>query len=585
MNRMHSIVRIFLACIFLFSGQARAANAPALAGQWHATLQTAAGALALELTVSQSAQGVWAASLESLDQNPGEPMRVSQVKLDQDRLTLSIDSLSAKYEGRYDVAKDHWEGEWRQGRTLPLVWRRGPAPSTPVIAELNGDWDATLERNGASLRLILHVLTDKRGTRARMDSPDMGLVGMEVTDLRREGARIHLRVPLASVTFEATLDETGRVLGGSWRRAGMAEMQLRFVRATAAAPAADKRAQTPRAPLGYNVTPVHFASKAAQIMLAGTLTRTFGSAACPAVVLLSGTGPQDRDEAMYGHRPFQVLADHLTRRGIAVLRVDDRGVGGSGGVFERATNADFASDARAAVAFLAQQPGIDAGAIGLIGHSQGGAVATLAAAHDRSVAYLVLLAAPAISIEDLLLAQRRTTGVTQGMAGQPLAANEAAMSLLLRAAARAPDRNAARASLAGLMTPSLLSSLNITSLQRSALIDEISADWLRDLLRYDPRAALRAQTVPILALYGGLDKQVAAAPNIAALRAATAGKPGIDVRELAGINHMFQHARSGRISEYAEIEETLAETAMESVSGWIAGQFGGARCAAGRPAA
>ena len=584
MNRMHCIARIVLVCVLLFSGQARAADAPALAGQWHATLQTAAGALALELTVTQSAQGVLAASLESLDQNPGEPIRVSQVKLDQDRLTLSIDSLSAKYEGRYDAAKDQWDGQWRQGRTLSLVWLRGRAPSTPLISGLDGDWNATLERNGASLRLILHVLTDKRGTRARMDSPDMGLVGMDVTELRREGTRVHLRVPLASVSFDATLDETGRILGGSWRRAGMAEVQLRFTRAAAAAPAADQRRQTPRAPLGYSVTPVHFASTAAEIMLSGTLTRPFSSDACPAVVLLSGTGPQDRDEAMFGHRPFWVLADYLTRRGIAVLRVDDRGVGGSGGVFERAKNADFAADARSAVAFLAQQPGIDAGAIGLIGHSQGGAVATLAAAHNRSVAYLVLLAAPATSIEDLLLAQRRATGVTQGMSGPALAANEAAMSLLLRTVARAPDRNAAADSLAVLMTPDLLSSLGITQMQQPALIDEISADWLRDLLRYDARAELRAQSVPMLALYGGLDTQVAAASNIAAFRAATVGKPGVDVRELAGINHMFQHARSGRISEYPEIEETFAPTAMEAISGWIGGQFGVLKCA-GRVAA
>ena len=584
MNRMHCIARIVLVCVLLFSGQSRAADAPALTGQWHATLQTAAGALALELTVTQSAQGVLAASLESLDQNPGEPIRVSQVKLDQDRLTLSIDSLSAKYEGRYDAAKDQWDGQWRQGRTLSLVWLRGRAPSTPLISGLDGDWNATLERNGASLRLILHVLTDKRGTRARMDSPDMGLVGMDVTELRREGTRVHLRVPLASVSFDATLDETGRILGGSWRRAGMAEVQLRFTRAAAAAPAADQRRQTPRAPLGYSVTPVHFASTAAEIMLSGTLTRPFSSDACPAVVLLSGTGPQDRDEAMFGHRPFWVLADYLTRRGIAVLRVDDRGVGGSGGVFERAKNADFAADARSAVAFLAQQPGIDAGAIGLIGHSQGGAVATLAAAHNRSVAYLVMLAAPATSIEDLLLAQRRATGVTQGMSGPALAANEAAMSLLLRTVARAPDRNAAADSLAVLMTPDLLSSLGITQMQQPALIDEISADWLRDLLRYDARAELRAQSVPMLALYGGLDTQVAAASNIAAFRAATVGKPGVDVRELAGINHMFQHARSGRISEYPEIEETFAPTAMEAISGWIGGQFGVLKCA-GRVAA
>lgn len=569
MNFLHSLARRAAACVFLTSTLVHAAGNPApLAGTWHATLQTSSAGLALELTVRQDPGGAFSASLESVDQAPGQPIAVEHVTLDQEKLTLSLAAIGAGYEGRYQAATGAWQGEWRQGRTLPLTWLPGPVPAAPAIAGIDGDWRATLERNGSKLRLVLHVSTGSRGTRARLDSPDIGVTGMDVGELRRDGARVRFRVPLAEVVFVGSLDDAGASLEGRWRRQGLPEARVRFVRDGAGA-AAVKPSQAAAPAPPYTASEVRFANADAGIMLAGTLTMPAGAGPHPAAILISGTGPHDRDATTLGHKPFAVLADSLSRRGIAVLRVDERGVGASGGSFDGATNADFTSDVQAAVRFLAQQDGIASKAIGLIGHSQGGAVGPLAAQGNPQVAFLVLLAAPGTPIPELLLAQRRMTGVTQGQSGPTLARNEAALTALFAAAALAPDRPAARASLTALLTPARLKALGITALQGPALVDELSADWLRDLLRYDARRTLAGVTAPILALNGSLDRQVPAAANLAAIRRASAGNRDVTVAELPSLNHLFQHAKTGLMSEYGEIGESFAASAMELIGDWI----------------
>ncbi|MDL2357300.1 MAG: alpha/beta fold hydrolase, partial [Pseudomonadota bacterium] len=535
MNSNASIGRILLACVFAVTGAAAAAPAPSLPGLWHATLQTAAGSYTLELSVKQDPQGAFSASLESIDQAPGEAIAVGGVELHEDQLTLKIDALGAAYEGRFDAGQDAWLGNWRQGRALPLAWLRGPVPTAPNIAGIDGDWRATLNRNGTDLHLILHVRSSARGTRAKLDSPDMGIAGLDVTGLRREGNRIYLRVPEASVVFEGELGDGATSLSGRWQRQGMPGATLRFTRPAqpVAAALAAPRPQTPRAPFAYRVQEVRFANPQANITLAGTLTLPPGRGPFAAAVLISGSGPADRDQAMFGHRPFAVLADHLTRQGIAVLRCDVRGVGDSGGRFDGAVNADLAGDVRAAVQFLRGQPGIDPKAVGLIGHSQGGIVGPLAALHNPAVAYVVLLAAPATSMAELLLAQRRMTVAMMGQGGTASADHEAALATLFAASALAQDRAAAQALIGAMLTPELLRRLDASEAQKPGLVGELSSDWLRDVLRYDAPATLGALTVPLLALNGSLDRQVPAAANLAAIRLASAGNRDATTLQLA----------------------------------------------------
>lgn len=579
MNRLLRIRSIVFACLLAVISSAYAAGSPPtnLAGQWHGALQTAAGTFALELTVKQDDHGTLLASLESVDQAPGQAIAVSRVQLDKDSLKLEIAALAATYEGRFDVAQSRWLGTWQQGLSLPLTWTRGPLPPLPRIDGIDGTWRATLARDGKDLRLILRISTSERGTRARLDSPDMGVAGLDVAELSREGDRVHLRVPVANVTFDAELGDQAMRMGGAWQREGQPPVRVTFSRAPAPAPVAGQRPQAPRPPFPYAVEPVRVANASAHIALAGTLTLPQGRGPFAAAVLITGSGPQDRDETLYGHKPFAVLADHLTRNGIAVLRLDDRGVGESGGDFGSASIADFASDARAAVDFLAARPEIDARGIGLIGHSEGGIVGPLAATHNPAVAYLVLLAAPGTGMAELLLSQRRMAGAMQGQDAASLTAYESALARLYEAAGKAKNRAAARADITALLTPAQMRQLHITAAQTPAMIEEFSSDWLRDALHYDAASTLGALSVPILALNGSLDQQVGADVNLGAIRQATANNPKVTTLKLDGLNHMFQSARNGAIAEYAEITQTFAPTAMDTISAWISARFRGPR--------
>lgn len=579
MNRLLRIRSIVFACLLAVISSAYAAGSPPtnLAGQWHGALQTAAGTFALELTVKQDDHGTLLASLESVDQAPGQAIAVSRVQLDKDSLKLEIAALAATYEGRFDVAQSRWLGTWQQGLSLPLTWTRAPLPPLPRIDGIDGTWRATLARDGKDLRLILRISTSERGTRARLDSPDMGVAGLDVAELSREGDRVHLRVPVANVTFDAELGDQAMRMGGAWQREGQPPVRVTFSRAPAPAPVAGQRPQAPRPPFPYAVEPVRVANASAHIALAGTLTLPQGRGPFAAAVLITGSGPQDRDETAYGHKPFAVLADHLTRNGIAVLRLDDRGVGESGGDFGSASIADFASDARAAVDFLAARPEIDARGIGLIGHSEGGIVGPLAATHNPAVAYLVLLAAPGTGMAELLLSQRRMAGAMQGQDAASLTAYESALARLYEAAGKAKNRAAARADITALLTPAQMRQLRITAAQTPAMIEEFSSDWLRDALHYDAASTLGALSVPILALNGSLDQQVGADVNLGAIRQATANNPKVTTLKLDGLNHMFQSARNGAIAEYAEITQTFAPTALDTISAWISARFRGPR--------
>jgi pimeloyl-ACP methyl ester carboxylesterase len=560
------------ACLIALSASAIAADTSPTKnalGHWHGSLQTPSGGMALELNIYQPATGPIAATLESIDQAPGQLIPISVVKIEGEDLKLTMDAITASYEGHFDAGKGEWIGNWQQGMSLPLTWSRGAIPAVPTIQGLDGTWRASLQRNGVELRLILHIVSTSRGTIAKLDSPDMGLAGLSVTDLSRTGDRVHFSVPLANVVFEGDLSKNAASFGGSWQRQGQPEAKVNFVRAPESKPAA----QTTQAPVDYAIEDVTFPNPQANISLAGTLTKPRGDGPFAAAVLITGSGPQDRDETVWGHRPFAVLADYLTRNGIAVLRVDDRGVGKSGGDFTSAKTADFASDARAAVAFLARRADINAHAVGLIGHSEGGVAGPLAAVDNPAVAYIVLLAAPGTSMPELLTTQRRMAGTLQGRDAASLDAESKAIAKLYEAVASSPDQATARARVSAMLTPKAIANLALNPAAKQTIVDEFTSDWLRGLLQYDAPATLAALKVPVLALDGSLDQQVPPEENLAAIRRALAANPDATTRLLPSLNHMFQTARSGAVAEYAEIDETIAPIALQAIGEWINARF------------
>ncbi|MEP6733840.1 MAG: alpha/beta fold hydrolase [bacterium] len=544
-------------------------------GEWHGVLAIPTGQqLTLLIRVRDSAGTSLSGDLESIDQAPGQRMPLSKISASATSLTFSIPSIGATYDAQWNEAEQLWSGVFRQGMALPLTLKRGAPPSSARIDGVDGTWRGSLKRDTTTLRLVLHIRTTTRGTNVTLDSPDVGAMGLAVQQFERVRDTVRFRVPIAQVEFVGMMREGQRAFYGRWSRVNSPDAQVTFERDTAG-PTARIRTQWPITAEGYHAEDVKFANpRARDVTLAGTITIPNGPGPFPAAVLISGSGPQDRDESLFGHKPFAVLADHLSRHGIAVLRYDDRGFAASTGDHSRATSADFATDANAAILYLLTRRDVDHKAMGFIGHSEGGMIGPLAAVENNRVGFLVLLAGPGTSIDQLLVSQRRAMGATQGASSEQLAAGEPALRSILHLVRDAPDSSSAVTQLRALLTDETLQALGATSTQRDALVSQYSSAWMRYFLKYEPSVVLKRVGVPVLALNGSLDRQVPSAENLAAMRVILAGKPDVTVRELPGLNHMFQPAKSGALAEYDTIPETFSPTAMELITDWIVARFG-----------
>jgi pimeloyl-ACP methyl ester carboxylesterase len=344
-----------------------------------------------------------------------------------------------------------------------------------------------------------------------------------------------------------------------------------------------KRPQTPRPPFPYKLIEVTYPSKPGAVTLAGTLTEPEGPGPFPAVILISGSGPQDRDETLFEHKPFLVLADALSRRGVAVLRVDDRGVGGSTGSLLNATSDDFAGDVLAGIALLRSRPEIDARRIGLLGHSEGGIIAPMVAARSPDVAFIVLLAGTGLPGEQILYLQGQA--VLKGMGvGEKKLKDQLDLQTrffdILRTekdekAADARMRELAKAAQETLSAEERKAMGDIEALV-TAQLKTVRTPWFRFFLNYDPRTALAKVKCPVLALIGQKDRQVPPKENLSQIERAlrAAGNTAITVKELPGVNHLFQTCSTGAPSEYAQIEETIAPAALAEIVDWITRQAG-----------
>ncbi|MEO0629588.1 MAG: alpha/beta hydrolase, partial [Planctomycetota bacterium] len=332
--------------------------------------------------------------------------------------------------------------------------------------------------------------------------------------------------------------------------------------------------QEPKPPFPYRTEDVEIETEMGHT-LAGTLTLPDPNAFEPPYatgILITGSGPQDRDETILGHKPFAVLADHLARRGIASLRCDDRGFGESTGDFASATTLDFVDDAAAQVAFLTGRDGV--GSIGLIGHSEGGLIAPFVAKDSSDVNWLVLLAGTGVPGREVIIEQsaaiQRASGADEALVLEQKAAMEALYNATL-----ADDMVQAGVSMRRLITvqmrmngvePNEQMTETMTAQQMRGLTEQ---PWLRTFLELDPRPALREVTQPVLVLNGELDLQVLPDQNVPEIEKAMEHNSDVEVRVLPGLNHLFQPAETGSPSEYATIEITFDPGALEIVSGWV----------------
>jgi uncharacterized protein len=429
-----------------------------------------------------------------------------------------------------------------------------------------GAWFGTLQAGPAKLRLALHLTASANGALgAALDSLDQNAMGMPASGVSVSGRSVTVAFAGIGGLFEGTLSGDGKLLEGVWKQGGASfPLSLEKVDKIPEVP----RPQEPKKPYPYREEEVAYENQAGGVRLAGTLTLPQAAGPHPAVLLLSGSGPQDRDESLMGHKPFLVLADYLTRRGIAVLRADDRGVGGSSGDLVNGTEDDFASDALAGVAFLKARKDIDPTRIGLLGHSEGGLVGMLAATRSKDVAFLALMAGPGVPGDEIILKQVAGLQQRAGASGKALALERKLLDIVKREknndAALAAMRKAAAADFAGLP--------EAVRKTKDAEMRLMITPWYRSFIACDPRPLLRQLRIPVLALNGLLDMQVSPEQNLPAIEAAlkAGGNKDFAIVPMPGLNHLFQKADTGMPDEYGEIEETINPAALTRIGDWIA---------------
>jgi pimeloyl-ACP methyl ester carboxylesterase len=438
--------------------------------------------------------------------------------------------------------------------------------------DVTGLWLGTLQVGPATLRMALHVSKSAGGMTATLDSLDQGAHGIPVSSFTQQGSSVKFEVKVVSGKFEGSVNESGSEISGTWTQT----VPLPLVLKRAERLPEVSRPQEPKKPYPYQEQEVHYENKTARVKFAGTLTVPRTGGPHPAVLLITGSGPQDRNEAIAGHKPFLVLADYLTRRGLAVLRVDDRGVGGSGG--SGGTTEDFVGDVLTGVEFLKARKDVDPRRIGLIGHSEGGIIAPLAANRSPDVAFIVLLAGTGVPGDKVIAAQSYAVPKASGAGEEGAAMNRDIAVLLVDSTLREPDPAAARKRFDERLTTlmagwtdaqrSLIASMRP---QLEAQMKIFSDPWFRTFLTLDPKPVLMKVKVPVLAMNGERDTQVLAQQNLPAIVDAleAGGNRDYTIVKLPGLNHLFQTAKTGSPAEYAQIQETIAPAALEIMADWI----------------
>jgi len=545
------------------------ASTKGIEGDWMGTLRVQGTELRLALHVSKSGNGSLKATLDSIDQG-ANGIPVSSISLKDSKLTFSVDSIGGSYEGKVRGDGTVAEGTWTQGgRELTLEFKRIASPiktehKPAKPSDIDGAWLGTIDTGAVKLRIVFHITNTEDGLTATMDSPDQGAKGIPVTAVTRAGASLKLEMKQIGGGFEGKIAPDLSTIDGTWTQGG-GSAPLVLKRGKDTAEMEKRRPQNPLKPYPYREEEVGYDNPAAGIKLAATLTIPQGRGPFPGVVLIVGSGPHDRDESLMGHKPFLVLSDYLTRKGIAVLRADKRGVGKSGGTYATATTADFATDAEAGVAYLKTRSEVDPHKIGLIGHSEGGVIAPMVAARDPDVAFIVMMAGSGVPGDEILAEQTLLISEANGMAHDVAEKNAAEERELLALVKLAKDDavldKRLREKLAG----------KIPEAQLGAQIKAINSPWFRYFIAYDPATALRDVKCPVLAINGEKDLQVPPQQNLPAIRKALedGGNKNFEVDELPGLNHLFQTSKSGSPSEYADIEETMSPVATEKMATWI----------------
>jgi fermentation-respiration switch protein FrsA (DUF1100 family) len=444
--------------------------------------------------------------------------------------------------------------------------------------EITGDWNALLNVSGQELPLVFHISETDTGYSGTLDSPKQGAMDLPMSLVTYADTALHVELSQLGISYDGTLD--GAEVTGTFKQGGI-EIPLNLSRGEAKALEVH-RPQEPKAPFPYLEEEVTFTNTKGGHTLAGTLTMPKslmrGKTKYPAVILISGSGAQDRNEELLGHKPFMVLADYLTRQGIAVLRYDDRGTAESKGTFEGATSLDFSYDAEAAMEYLLTRSDIHPDKIGFAGHSEGGFIAPMIAARNQKVGFIALLAGVGQPGDELLIEQGYLIGKAQGLPEDELRENKVAQSTIFNLIKEhygntplVKEKVSAYLTKVLSENPEAIPEGTSAEDMMKQQMGTITGEWFQYLIVTDPAPSLEKVRCPVLAINGTLDLQVPPKANLSGIEAAVkkGGNNDVTIIEIPNLNHLFQTSETGSPSEYATLEETFSPIALKAIGDWI----------------
>lgn len=457
---------------------------------------------------------------------------------------------------------------------LFLFITAGTAMSQRSLKDIEGPWTGTLKEGGAELSMVFRfTMTEADTIKTTLDVPAQGALNLPLGKVTFADDTLTVDAPMIKGQYRGIFSGDS-TLTGTWMQLGKKyPLDLK----KNAPPVTFNRPQEPVKPYPYKEEEVTFTNSVENFDLAGTLTLPEGKGPFPAVVMITGSGQEDRNETVFAHKPFLVIADYLTRNGIAVLRYDDRGFGGSKGNAANATSLSFADDAAAAVTFLLGRPEINPKKIGLAGHSEGGLIAPIVASKNKNIAFIVSLAGPGVSGYDILSKQTRDVLSASGNSEKEVEEAWATNSNLFKIIMAQPDQRKAAKEAMEWYSKDLDSKGLSPDERRDKMvafaqgIGQVNNPWMRYFLSTDPAVFWREVKCPVLALNGDKDLQVSYAQNLPAIKAAviSGGNKKVKTMVLPGHNHLFQHCTTGAPAEYATIEETFSPEALAIITKWI----------------
>ncbi|MDP4264710.1 MAG: alpha/beta fold hydrolase [Bacteroidota bacterium] len=447
-----------------------------------------------------------------------------------------------------------------------------------AAGNFTGIWEGKLNV-GVELRIVFHIQQNASGgLHATADSPDQSAYGLkcDTTFVTAEGLTIEMHNLNASFSGKLINDST---IEGIFTQGAGLSLNLKKVEK----PSERKRPQNPQPPFPYKSENIEFDNADKSLHFGATITIPPGKGPFPAAVMITGSGPQNRDEEIMGHKPFAVLADALTKKGMVVLRVDDRGVGKSTGKFSEATSADFAEDVNTSLNYLLSRPEVNKKKVGMIGHSEGGMIAPMVASQRKDINFIILLAGPGIKIADLMTEQNiailGSVGVSRAAQDAYRPLYKEVMSVILNA----PDTTTALRDATSALKKWLAGTNDTLAKQlgfatekdqqrlTAMLVKEFSNKWFKYFLAFDPAPYLQKLNCKVLAINGSRDIQVISSSNLAGIRAALKKSPSksYQVIELPGLNHLFQTCVKCTTQEYGELEETFSPAALQTITEWF----------------